>query len=260
MREYALLLNDDKDITYEEAWTQLVQVTWDAPFSLMNVRKGKKVIVNKAWNVPNTAFPEPPRPVANAAEPDLTPQQYWPFRGKPAMLPIVHAAGGTNNTLQTEYPILFQSRHRQADGSIKTHVVKVSIEGILLALIQAVGTEEFGTCRLEGPAGCSGIIYPGELQHMLDLASTNGSVTAEEKAEFQDQINKYKELFKKHYHGNAHFREHVAADIAAADTMAAGGVGGAGAGAGAQGGGRRRKTRRRRRYLNIKRKTRTKDV
>ena len=140
-----------------------------------------------------------------------------------------------------DIPIAIQLRHRKENGEIVPHE-KIGIHTLFgdgaYGVFSAAGTPTFGKCFFEG---CSAILYPGEIQYILDHYDHPESLSAKQRAEYQTKLDKYKERFNAAYRDNAAFKARVDAAIAAAAAMPAGG---AGAAAGQGGGSRRRRTRR----------------
>jgi ankyrin repeat protein len=247
MREYAsLLLNDVGKKTYKNAWKELVEAAWDAPVSMSpnNVQKIERILATKTWNIPSNVFPANVRPTNDEVAAPAAPSVPYPFAGRPTMNPIL-GEGGMNNVSLEDVPVLIQLRHRQEDGTVIEHPQKLSIQSLFNALTDTINpaSEYFGKCIYHAD-GCTGLMYPDELQFILDAYPTmHLPADAPERGAYQRLIDGYRLRFNTRYRDNPEFKARVDANSAAAAAMP---VGGAGAAAGHGGG--RRKTRRRRQH------------
>jgi ankyrin repeat protein len=237
MREFALQLQRHiGKISFDEAVNKLIVETWNAPlFGNLNL---PNISASKTWNIPSERFYEIRKGnVENAANVP------WPFEGHPDMFPIVSAPVDGNMNVITfgEMKLAVQLRHLQENGMIILHD-KIDIHTLFskdgLGSFSAAGTPEFAVCFFQ----CGGIIYPDELQYIIDNSrgARAESISEEKYAEYKAKIDIYRRHFNEFYLKNAAFKARVDADIAAAAGMAVGGAGGgagAGAGGGAGGGG-----------------------
>ncbi len=246
MREYALSLNGETDvITYEDAWRRLVEQTWDAPITASDENKAKanKIISNKVWNISVSEYPNAPEHTNVKVNIPAPPVPY-PFAGRPSMVPILGGEGINNSTLE-DTPVLIKLRHRNADGTIINHEQNLSIQSLYKSLNDTInpGSPYFGKCIFHAD-GCTGIIYPDELQFILTNYPEE-HLSVEQRASYQRLIDGYRLRFNKFYRDDDEFKGRVDANIAAGANMP---MGGAGAGAGRagannqDGGGRWRKT------------------
>ena len=250
MREFVLQLQKQiGKITFDDAVNKLVVETWNAPlFENLNL---PSITSPNTWNIPSERFLEL---VKNANKGDAA-NVPWSFEGHPDMMPILSAPGGENDFTRVDIEGKgVQLRHRKSNGVIVTHpkidIHTLFVDGVF-GLFVVAGAPNFGTCFFYE---CGGILYPGELQYIIDNSrgAGPGALTDEKYEEYNKKIAIYRRVFNEFYRDNAAFRTRVNADIEAARGMAMGGAGGAGAGAGAgQGGGRRRsrKHRNRRKFF-----------
>jgi ankyrin repeat protein len=222
MREFAFELQDKiGKIKFDEAVDTLLEETWNAP--LVRKLALAKIAATKTWNIPSERFYEIRNMnIGNTANVP------WPFEGRPDMLPIVSVPvdGNMNAITMGDIKLAVQLRHRQENGTIVLHD-KIDLYTLFgkdgFGSFSAAGTPEFGKCFFR----CGAIIYPGELQYIIDNSKGAGprSLTDETYAEYKAKIEIYRKRFNEEYSKNAAFKDHVDADIAAAGAMAVGGAG-----------------------------------
>jgi ankyrin repeat protein len=166
LREYALELQDDiGKKTGEEAMDELVEAAWNAP--LAKSKKYERMLASKEWNIKNTNFPEPPRPVNRPAN-NVAPNVKRPEpNASNANLQPLKLNRGTNNLYGEDDVEVIQFRHRKADGTINNHEdAKISLENFVNWLDDLTkkdfGTEPFGYCFMY-PA-CNARLYPEEVK------------------------------------------------------------------------------------------------
>jgi ankyrin repeat protein len=256
MRECALELNSEIGvITHEDAIKKLVEETWNAP--LVHNPVLNTILAEKKWNeaVANTAFPLPNVRANNAVHVEAVP---WPFADRPQFRPMFGEAG-ENIISMADVPVLITLTHRQADGSLRQHNILrengndeppkgISIQSlfdVVDADISNTASSDFGKCTLFGD-GCTGIIYPDELQYVLDNYPVEHlPADSPDRASYQRIIDRYRGHFNERYRSMPEMKARIDANIAAAATMP---VGGAGAAAGQGGGRRRHRVTRRKQY------------
>jgi hypothetical protein len=169
LREYALELQEGiGKIAEEEAIDDLVEAAWNAP--LAKSKKYERMLASKIWNIKNTNFPEPARPVnipANRPN-NVTPNIKRPEpNASNVNLQPLKLNRGTNNLYGDEDVEVIQFRHRKADGTINTHEdAKISVDNFVSWLDDLTkkdfGTERFGFCFMY-PA-CNARLYPEEVK------------------------------------------------------------------------------------------------
>jgi hypothetical protein len=242
MREFALQLQHDiNKMLFVDAIDALIEETWNAPL-FMNLDL-PNIAASGKWNISSNRFVNgnvtkgpvegpaevPTEAAAESASKALGPATdvRWPFQGRPVMLPhVAHRTG--------DVPVI-KLVHRKRDGVIVTHRltgIEALLGGVLFENLSAAGSPTFGRCAF-GEDACSAIVYPGELQYILDKYE---DLPAKERDGYQDKIDTYRRLFNEACRDRPEFKARVEEDVAAAAAMA---VGGAGAAAG-QGGGKRR--------------------
>jgi hypothetical protein len=155
LREYALELQGDIDIkTKKQALNELVEEVWNAPLR----REGKllnKIKKAKEWNIPNIGFSETK---ANKNAPNA-PNIPFPLNG---ILPEAKEHG-RNNLYHTENVPILEFKHKQNDGSFKTHGLEAeSLKEFIQVKVKEFGTEEFGYCFMF--PHCNAKIHPQEIK------------------------------------------------------------------------------------------------
>jgi hypothetical protein len=172
MREYALELQDDVGKkTEQEALEELVEEMWNAPMARKPILK--KILEEKAWNIPASAFPLPPTESAESVEPKID-IATLPDIVKPAtnveLTPI--ELKGKDEIMQDEDVDVIQFRHRQPDGTVYNHDHKCisadSLELFISGMNHKYKTDEgFGLCWAF-PGNCKGRLYPSDVQPYVD--------------------------------------------------------------------------------------------
>lgn len=168
MREYALELQDEiGKKTEQEALEELVEEMWNAPMTRKPILK--KILEERAWNIPASAFPLPPAESAETVEPviDIT---TLPDIVKPdtnaALTPI--ELKGKDDIMQEPDVDVIQFRHRQPDGTVYDHNNKCisadSLELFISGMNGKYKTDEgFGLCWAF-PGDCKGRLYPSDIK------------------------------------------------------------------------------------------------
>ncbi len=182
MREYALELQEDIGaITRKAALKDLVEQMWNAP--LYKTRAVQRIVRNKAWNIPSTAFPLPPNTTTTNTEanaPNL------PFDGE---LPILHPAETANfsNALFIDDANILQFQHKMANGAWNRHTghgQQISREAFRGFLRDVLGNPAaLGYCwqyatdeqmramsNAQKATVCTARLHPAEVQAALDMS------------------------------------------------------------------------------------------
>jgi ankyrin repeat protein len=230
LREIAHQLQDKIDkISFKDAINGLIEKTWNAPLN-RDDRLPQMMAAKKFTNISSENFPVY---MNNSAVLDVA----WPFQGRPALMPLVGPAeaGNTNVFTAEDLAIAIQLKHIKPNGEIELHE-KIGIDSLFNGAYNTYaepGTEGFGKCFM----GCSGILYPGELQYILDKYNHPESLSDATRVEYQKKITFYKQRFNETCKFNPAFKARVDADFRVAAAMPAGGAGAAAGGAGAAAGG-----------------------
>ena len=169
MREFAKLLMRAEEITEEDALTQLVEETWNAP----KVRYPglNQLGVKKEWNFPHTNFPGN-IVVANEAVAPAAAREFTrpaPNRNNAALQPIVHPVGMNQVMQDEEAENVIQFRHRKKDGSINNHeetwISQDSLVQTMNWRLANFGDESAISCW-EYPK-CNALLYPEEIKGLV---------------------------------------------------------------------------------------------
>jgi hypothetical protein len=166
MREYALELNDQVGkLTKEQAMSELVEETWDAP--LVRVRKLKKIAANKKWNIPTENFLPNAKPIVGNKAANNYPNIIRPNANK-ALVPTTSRALNDFDDEQT----FIQFHHRMANGEINHHedslISQPTLQGFIEDINKHFGTPAFGLCwDYRDGAGCSARLYPEEIKDFV---------------------------------------------------------------------------------------------
>lgn len=196
-RQYALELQDEiNQITEEDAMKQLVEEMWIAPIARYN-RPVRKILTNRAFNIPNTNFPpNAPPPAAAAANNAPAPNIVNPGANNAALRPeIVEAADLTNVMTLNDIPKGILFHHRKPDGTIFNHDAPIGRPG-LIAWFDREGSgmaynftdPHFGKCF---ERDCDAVFYPQELEPFVDTAE-------EERFIPRDLFEAYRANFNRH--------------------------------------------------------------
>jgi hypothetical protein len=200
MREYALELQDDiGKKTKKVALEELVEEMWNAPM----VRKGilPKMLAERQWNIPASAFPLPPAN-APAAEVDMAtlPDIRIPDADRDVVVPNV--VQGTD-TIMGEDGEVIQFHHRQTDGPAAGGLFHhennfISAESLAMWINgqndKYKTDESFGLCW-SFPGMCNGRLYPEEIERFF-VDADNAELDAELKALFADYKKKFNWKFR----------------------------------------------------------------
>lgn len=177
MREFALVLQDEiGKKTEQEALEELVEEMWNAPMARNPILK--KILEQKAWNIPASAFPLPPAETAEeaaveAVEPEID-IATLPDIVKPAadvaLTPI--ELRGKDEIMQESDIDVIQFRHRQPSGAVYDHdhhcISADSLELFISGINGKYKTDEgFGLCWAF-PAHCKARLYPSDVQPYVD--------------------------------------------------------------------------------------------
>lgn len=289
LREKALELSlpEAEPRTYYDASIQMIEAAWMAPLSPEEMNKAAAILSRnvgrRRWNINISRFPTTTKP---RAIPIISDEELWPFEDIITPNRKVADPGEvfTNEISYDEYTLGFQLRHIQQNKSMIEHPI-IPLNSLFRHLNSAsvVGEDNFGVCPFyNDEPKCKAILYPGELQYILNNAPSvgEGSISDEERKGYQDIIDVYTLRFKEQFSNSAGFREHIERDMMIVNEIkrrrqererramleAAGGGGGGGGGgngririaaggAGAaepiwRGGARRRSTRRRQKSMS----------
>ena len=173
MREFAKqLMEEEGELLEKDVLTQLVEETWNAPFS--RIPAIQRLLREKKWNIAHTTFPANRVAAAAAAVNGGVPEireflRPAPNRNNADLQPIVHPVGMNQIGQDEEAENVVQFRHKKKDGTINTHgdtwISKDSLEGLLEWRITNFGDESAIYCW-EYPK-CDALLYPEEIRGLV---------------------------------------------------------------------------------------------
>ncbi len=171
MREFAKqLMEEEYELLEKDVLTQLVEETWNAPFS--RIPAIRRLLLEKKWNIAHNTFPATgaAAAAANGGVPEV--REFLrpaPNRNNVELQPIIHPVGMNQIGRDEEAENVIQFRHKKKDNTINVHadtwVSKDSLEGLLEWRIKNFGDESAIYCW-EYPK-CDALLYPEEIRGIV---------------------------------------------------------------------------------------------